>query len=239
MSGPAPAPTPGLGSALIQAPKGQTRTSMLPYFSLFTPHFSLLTFYMFHYCNRKIDFIPSFILCFINKLYSHNMISIFENSVIKTDDELQVQNVLEESYWYSGDAYVTVPPGGSKSIQIQFLAFALGSYKCQVIKKTDTCIVYICLISYWLTLFHKFKISLLVNWFPSLHVWIVIFKWEELYWCSIKKLYTSHFILSSIHNFSPNLHHSSQLLNTKSFLCLNNFFHFFSGCFIGPPCRWI
>ena len=56
----------------------------------------------------------------------------------KADDELQVQNVLEHSYWYSGDTYVSVPKGGSKTIQIQFLAFALGSYKCQVTKKTDT-----------------------------------------------------------------------------------------------------
>ena len=65
---------------------------------------------------------------------------------MKTDDELQVQNVLEESYWYSGDTYVTIPPGGSKFIQIQFLAFALGSYKCQVIKRTSTFKVSICLI---------------------------------------------------------------------------------------------
>lgn len=74
----------------------------------------------------------------MDSLYSHKMISIIEYSTIKTDEELQVQNVLEEFYWYSGDAYVSVPPGGSKSIQIQFLAFALGSYKCQVMKKTST-----------------------------------------------------------------------------------------------------
>ena len=60
------------------------------------------------------------------------MILIAANRAIKTDDEFQVENVLEESYWYTGDKYVSIPSGGSQSIQIQFLAFALGSYTCQV-----------------------------------------------------------------------------------------------------------
>ena len=60
------------------------------------------------------------------------MILTAVSRAIRTNDELQVENVLEESYWNTGDKYISVPSGGSKSIQIQFLAFALGSYTCQV-----------------------------------------------------------------------------------------------------------
>ena len=80
------------------------------------------------------------------------MILIAANRAIKTDDEFQVENVLEESYWYTGDKYVSIPSGGSQSIQIQFLAFALGSYTCQV--NFINCFLWLNLHSFYFILFH-------------------------------------------------------------------------------------
>ena len=52
---------------------------------------------------------------------------------VKTEEELEIESVFKEPYWYSGDSSLILPPGGSKTVTIHFLPFSPGTHNCQII----------------------------------------------------------------------------------------------------------
>ena len=50
----------------------------------------------------------------------------------KTDEDVEIEMLFKEPYWYTGERSFLIPPGGSKTVTVHFLPLTMGTHNCQV-----------------------------------------------------------------------------------------------------------
>lgn len=51
---------------------------------------------------------------------------------VKSDEEIEIESICKEPYWFAGETQMVLAPGGSKTITVHFLPLASGTHNCQV-----------------------------------------------------------------------------------------------------------